>query len=101
MTTMPITTLDTLLSILDDRGVLHEDAVYQVLGQLVDGQPLTREHLIAIFGSVQVYHLLTVKDETAQQLVREALELFTNPDARIDLKDWVRAAEHLVGTQTS
>ncbi len=32
----------------------------------------------------------------AVQLVKEAYELLTNPDARIDVRDWTRAAQPFV-----
>lgn len=94
---MTITSLDTLLSTLHDRGVVNEDAVRTVCGDLFDGQALTRDHLIAIFGVAPVYSVLTTWDETARQLVREAVDLFTNPETTIDLRDWVKAAHRIVG----
>ena len=94
---MTLTSLDSLLTILHDRGVLNEEALRHVCGDLFEGKVLTREHLIAIFGINPVYRLVTMKDETARQLVREAVDILTNPESRVDLRDWVRAAESIVG----
>lgn len=85
-----------LLTDLSDRGLVNELALLQVLQALIDGQPLTLAHLIAIFGAGPIYHLLTIPDETARQLVREAKDVFTNPESRVDLKDWLRTVEQLL-----
>ncbi len=94
---MTITALDSLLSVLHDRGVINETEFEAVCAELLDNQPLTRDRLSRIFGVSAIFHLLTIPDETARQLVREALDLFTNPETTIDLRDWVKAADHLVG----
>ena len=36
------------------------------------------------------------RHQTALQLVREAYELFVDPDSRLDLRDWTRAAKKLL-----
>jgi len=36
-------------------------------------------------------------DDQARQLVREAIDLLSNPETDLDLRDWLRAAEQLVG----
>jgi hypothetical protein len=92
--------LDGLFQVLHDRGVINEDALEHVCGDLVDGKPLSRDHLIQIFGPTKIFHLLTIPDETARQLVREAVELLTNADCALDIRDWVRAAEAVVGPIT-
>ncbi len=94
---MTITALDTLLSVLHDRGVLDEDAFSRVCCELFDDQPLTIDHLVQIFGVSPVYHLLTIPDETARTLVREAADLLTNPESTVDARAWLTAAEHVVG----
>jgi hypothetical protein len=91
----------TLLGALHDRGIVNEDALEEVLKALIDGQPLTRDHLIQIFGVAPVYRLLTTRDETMRQLVREALDLLTNPDTSVDLRDWAKAAGHVIGPVAS
>jgi hypothetical protein len=87
--------LDALLQVLHDRGVVNEDELQRVCADLVDGHPrsLTRDDLIAIFGVVPIYRLLTVRDETAWQFVREAFDLLTNPESPCDLRDWIKAVE--------
>lgn len=37
-------------------------------------------------------------DEPLKQLLREAYDLLTNRETAVDLKDWVRTAERLVGS---
>jgi len=93
-----------------DRHVLGESDARQEVGALVlrrelarvvaavvAGAPLTREHLIAIFGAAPIYRLLTLPDETARQLLREAIDVVANPASPIDVPQWLRAAEGLVG----
>jgi hypothetical protein len=81
-----------------DRGWLDVDALLQACEAHRDRrQPVTREALIAIFGALPIYHLLTTRDETAHQLVREAFDLLTNGDSTVDLRLWTRAAELVVG----
>jgi hypothetical protein len=89
--------LDRFLEVLHERGVVNETALFEVLEVLVMGTPLSREHLIAIFGVLPIYQLMTTRDETARQLVREAADLLTNPEPTVSLREWVRAAEHIVG----
>jgi hypothetical protein len=69
----------------------------RVVAAVVAGAPLTREHLIAIFGAAPIYRLLTLPDETARQLLREAIDVVANPASPIDVPQWLRAAEGLVG----
>lgn len=93
------TDLDPLLAALHDRGVVNETALVTVLEQLAAGQPLTRDHLIAIFGVLRIYQLMTTHDETAVQLLREGVEAFTNPEARIDVRDWTKTAQHVIAAK--
>ena len=92
---MTISALDTLLSVLHDRGILNETAFEQVCAELLDDQPLTRDHLIRIFGVAPVFALLTRPDAPAR-LVRDAVDLLTNPDSTIDLRVWVHLAGQVV-----
>jgi hypothetical protein len=39
------------------------------------------------------------RDHPAVQLVRDAYELFTNPESRIRLVEWIRAAEPYVRSE--
>jgi hypothetical protein len=93
--------LGNLLAVLHDRGLVNEDGVTQVFAELFENKPLTLDHLVHIFGVAPVYHLLTVHDETARQLVREARDLFVNPDTSVNLRDWIKAAEQVVGPVAS
>lgn len=87
-----------LIATAHDRGVVNEVALLEVFGQLADGHALTLDHLIAIFGVAPMFHLVaTAPDETARQLVREAMDAMFNPDSQIGLRDWLKAAEALVG----
>lgn len=88
--------LARVLTDLHDRGLVNEVALLEVLQHLIDGAPLTLDHLIAIFGVGPIYHLVTIPDETARQLLREAFDVLNNPESRIDLRDWTRAAGHLL-----
>ncbi len=92
--------LDRVLAVLHQRGVVNEDALVKVCGELVAGAPLERDHLIQIFGVTPVYHLMTTKDETARELVRQAADAMFNHESRVSLKDWLHAAETLVGPIT-
>jgi hypothetical protein len=38
----------------------------------------------------------TQRDDPVRQLLREAFELLANPDTRLDLRDWLKAAEPFV-----
>lgn len=38
----------------------------------------------------------TQRDEPVRQLLREAFDLLTNPDTRLDLRDWQREARKFV-----
>jgi hypothetical protein len=92
------TTLDALLADLHFHGLLNETAFLDVCTAMrASQQPITREQLGSIFGTAAIFHLCTIPDMTARQLVREALDLLTNPETPIDLRDWVRTAEHVVG----
>lgn len=39
------------------------------------------------------------REQILQRLVREAYELLHNPDTRVDLRDWLRAAEPFVRSE--
>jgi hypothetical protein len=86
----------SLVSLLHDRGVVNEDALLQVFRELGAGQPLTRDHLVQIFGVAPVYALMTTHDETARQLVREARDAMFNQETVVNLKDWLAAANAIV-----
>ena len=95
---MTVTALDSALTILHDRGLLNETALEQVCAEMLDtDRPPTREQLGRIFGLDKIFLLCIIPDETARSLVREAVDLLTNPETRLDVRDWVRSAEHVVG----
>lgn len=56
---MTITALETVLAVLHDRGVLNETEFDAVCAELLDDQPLTRDHLSRIFGVAPIFQLLT------------------------------------------
>jgi hypothetical protein len=88
----------TLLETVHERGVVNKVALLEVCGELADGKPLTLDALVRIFGVAPMFHLVAIApDETARQLVREAVDLFVNPESVVNLRDWVRAANAVVG----
>jgi hypothetical protein len=90
--------LDTMLSYLHDRGILNVPAFEGVCAELVAGYPITLEHLSRIFGTAPIGQCCTRPDETARLVVMEALDLLTNPESVVNLKDWTRAAEQVIGS---
>jgi hypothetical protein len=98
-----ISALDTLLSVLHDRGVVNETGLDTVCADLFAGQPLSLDHLIMIFGVAPVFRLLTIPDDTARQLVRDASRLLNEDLDKLswgsDVKDWNRAAQALLGIE--
>jgi hypothetical protein len=135
---LPQTFVDKLtrtLVDLHDRALLNENALLVVLIELLNGVPLSRDHLVAIFGVSAIdaivvrsphrsARLAEIQDEILRaheiddlavkvlmpltnlladewglrespiyrQLVGEAYEAFLNPEARIDLRDWMKRA---------
>jgi hypothetical protein len=83
---------------LHHRGVVNEDELGHVCDELLGADvPLTLDHLVRIFGVGPIYHLLTLHDETARQLVREARDILMNPETQVNIRDWVKSAELVVG----
>lgn len=93
--------LKGVLARLHERGVLDEGALCQVCDELAAGQPLTRDHLIQIFGW-PVYRLITTRDETRIEFLKQAVILLTPIDARpeglhpIDRESWLKAVKPFV-----
>jgi hypothetical protein len=93
-----ITALDSALAILHDRGQINETEFEAVCAELLDtGHAPTRDQLSRIFGTAEIFHLCTIPDMTARQLVREAADAMFNPESPVNLKDWLQAAEAIVG----
>jgi len=92
--------LDRFLQVLHERGIVNETALFEVLEVLALGMPLSRDHLVGIFGVQAIYHLMTTKDETARALVCEAADLLGNPESRVNPREWFQAAERIVGPIT-
>jgi hypothetical protein len=99
---MTISALDTLLTILHDRGVINETAFEQVCGELWEdeGDGITVEQLARIFGPTVIWKRITVPDDQARQLVRDAFDLLTNPESPVDHLQWLTTAKRLLGEPT-
>jgi hypothetical protein len=100
-----ITSLDTILEVLHDRGVVNEDELHKVCAELFDaeeeGAAPTRDQLIRIFGQLAIYRAMTTHDATRDQLLREAIEIIDaclhGRDTPLDFREWVKAARRVVG----
>jgi hypothetical protein len=55
------------------------------------GDVLRDQDLVTLFREVRRLRL-ALRQDTAIQLLREAYDLLTNPDTRLDLRDWKRSA---------
>lgn len=56
------TELEGLLVQAHDRGLVNENALRDVLKELIDGHPLTVPMLMQVFGTDAVFHLTRRKD---------------------------------------
>ena len=96
--------LSLQLSLAHDRGVFDESGLFDVLQELNAGKPLTLDHVAKIFGAVPTYRVLTVRDETAWQLVRDASRLLNEDLDKLswgqDVQDWNRALANLTRGDT-
>lgn len=52
------TELEALLIQAHDRGIVNENALGDVLKELVDGEPLSVPMLMHVFGTATIYRLL-------------------------------------------
>jgi hypothetical protein len=99
-----ITSLDSFLQVLHDRGIVNEDELRAVCCELFDaGEDAapTRDQLIRIFGQLAIYRAMTTRDETKMQLLKEGIEIVDaclhSRDTPLDLREWVKAARRIVG----
>lgn len=58
--------LDRSLEVLHDRGVVNETALAEVCEALLLGMPLSRDHLVAIFGVGPIAQLLTTREQRSR-----------------------------------
>jgi hypothetical protein len=56
---------------------------------------------VALFREVRRLRLATKDLDHARQLVQEALDSFTNPESRVDLREWVKTARIFLRTKTT
>jgi hypothetical protein len=56
---------------------------------------------VALFREVRRLRLQLKDLDHARQLVQDALDSFTNPDSRVDLREWVKTARLFGRTKTT